>query len=129
MDTIADMLTIIRNAQAVNKETVRVPFSNTKYNLAKVLEKEEFITSVEKKGTQQKPIIIITLKYNEAERPAIDSLRRVSKQGQRIYIKYQEIKPVRGGYGRAIISTPKGIMTGENAKKQKVGGEYLAQIW
>ena len=123
------MLTSIRNAQAVKKETVKVPFSNTKYHLAKVLEKEGFITGVEKRGTQQKPVLIITLKYSDTERSAIDTLRRISKPGQRIYIRYQDIVPVRGGNGKAIISTPKGIMTGESAKKQKMGGEYIAQIW
>ena len=123
-------ITLIReNAQAVKKETVKVPFSNTKYHLAKVLEKEGFIKGVDKKGSQPKQSIIIILKYGEMEKSAIDTLRRVSRPGQRIYIRYQDIIPVRGGHGKAIISTPKGIMTGESAKKQKVGGEYIAQVW
>ncbi|MEX2145150.1 MAG: 30S ribosomal protein S8 [Candidatus Spechtbacterales bacterium] len=129
MDTLADMLTSIRNAQAVNKEMVKVPFSNKKFYLAKVMEQEGFIKSVEKKGTQQKPALVIALKYTETEKPAIGKLKRISTPGQRIYVRYQDIKPVRGGHGKAIISTPKGIMTGESAKKQKVGGEYIAQIW
>ena len=129
MDTLGNMLTSIRNAQAVKKETVKVPFSNTKYHLAKVLEAEGFIKGVEKKGTQQKPVLIIALKYSDTERSAIGTLKRVSRPGQRIYVRYQDIIPIRGGHGKAIISTPKGIMTGESAKKQKVGGEYLAQVW
>ena len=129
MDTLGNMLTSIRNAQAVKKETVKVPFSNTKYHLAKVLEAEGFIKGAEKKGTQQKPVLIIALKYSDTERSAIGTLKRVSRPGQRIYVRYQDIVPIRGGHGKAIISTPKGIMTGESAKKQKVGGEYLAQVW
>lgn len=129
MDPIADMLTIIRNAQAVKHETVKVPYSNIKFNLAKILEKEGFVEKAETKGSKQKPVIIVTLKYQNSQDPKITALKRVSKPGQRIYVKHYEIKKIKEGYGKAIISTPKGLMTGEDARKAKMGGEYVCEIW
>ncbi len=128
MDPIADMLTSIRNAQAVLKKTVSVPFSNLKFEIAKILEKEGFIEKVQKKGRGIRKIIEIELKY-ENKKPVISGLKRISKQGQRIYIGVKEIKPVRSGYGILILSTPKGLMTGKQAKKQKVGGEVICEVW
>jgi len=129
MDTIADMLTIIRNAQAVKKETVKIPYSKIKFNLAKLLEKEGFIDKVETKGLKQKMSIIITLGYREDGGPRILNLKRLSKPGQRLYVSYRDIKAVRGGYGRVILSTPKGLLTGVEAKENKVGGEYICEVW
>jgi len=128
MDPISDMLTAIRNAQAVRHPTVSVPFSNLKYEIAEILEKEGFIKKVEKKGKKVIKTIEITLKY-ENKIPAISGLKRISKSGQRIYITSREIKKVRGGYGIAIISTSKGLMTNKEAKKQKLGGEVICEIW
>jgi len=127
-DPITDFLNRIRNAQAVSKETVDIPFSNLNYEIAKILEKEGFIENVEKKGKKTKRIIEISLKYQD-KTPAILGLYRVSKPGQRIYIKAKKIKKVRGGYGMAIISTPKGLMTNKEARKQKLGGELICEIW
>lgn len=127
-DPIADMLNRIRNAQAVLKEMVIIPFSNVKYEIAKILEKEKFIEKVEKKGRKIKKTIEITLKYNNKE-PLIMGLKRISKPGQRIYIGYSDIKKIRQGYGISIISTPKGLMTGTKAKKEKAGGEVIAHVW
>ena len=128
MDIISDLLNQIRNAQAVFKETVEIPFSNLKYEVAKILEKEKFIEKVEKKGKKTKRFIEIVLKY-EDKTPAISCLKRISKAGQRIYLPAKKIKKVRGGYGIAIISTSKGLMTEKEARKQRLGGEILCEIW
>jgi len=128
IDPITDMLNRIRNAQAVLKDTVDVPFSNLKYEIAKILEKQGFIAKIEKKGKKTKKIIEITLKYLE-NRPAISGLKRISKPGQRIYKNTKEIKQVKGGYGITIISTPKGLMTNKDTKKQKLGGEIICEVW
>ncbi|NCO80282.1 30S ribosomal protein S8 [bacterium] len=127
-DPASDMLIAIKNAQAVLKETVEIPFSNLKYEIAKILEKNGFIAKVEKKGKKMKKLIEITLKYDN-KRPAISGLKKISKPGQRIYKKAKELKPVKGGYGIAIISTSKGLMTNKEARKQKLGGEVLCEIW
>jgi len=131
-DPVADMLNRIRNAQAVLKETVDIPLSNLRYEIAKILEKGGFVAEVEKKGKKTKKVIEITLKYNE-KIPVISGLKRISKPGQRIYKKAKELKPVKGGYGIAIISTSKGggggLMTDKEARKQKLGGEVICEIW
>lgn len=128
-DSIADMLTIVRNAQAVRKETVKVPFSNMKLNLAKLLEKEGFVERVERKGSKTKPVLILTLRYNPDGSPRIHELKRVSKPGQRQYVGYRSIRNVKEGFGRAIISTPRGLLTDAEARKEQVGGEYICEIW
>ena len=136
-DPITDMLNRIRNAQAVLKPTVMVPFSQMKYEIAKVLAKQGFIKDVEKKTRKAKKFFEITLQYKNISdllqkkrtRPKIQGLKRISKPGQRIYINYKAVKPVRAGFGMAIISTSKGIMTDREAKKQKLGGEVLCEIW
>ena len=128
MDVIADMLTSIRNAQAVHKEIVRIPFSKVKLEIAKVLEREGFTNKTERKGRKTKKFIEITLKY-EGKEPAISGLKKVSKPGQRIYIGAQEIRPVRSGYGISIVSTSKGLMTGKEARRQNLGGEIMCKIW
>lgn len=141
VDPITDMLNRIRNAQAVGKATVKVPFSNLKYQIAKILEKNGFVEKVEKKGRKIKKIIEIFLKYEEESAagrgvrpglpgpPVISGLKRISKPGQRIYLPYNKIKPVRGGYGIAIISTSQGLMTDREARKNKLGGEVICEIW
>jgi small subunit ribosomal protein S8 len=127
-DPISDMLNRIRNAQAVFHPTVEIPFSNLKYEIAKILAKNGFIEKVEKKRRKVKKSIEITLKY-ENKTPAISGLKRISKPGQRIYSDFRKIKKVKGGYGIAIISTSKGLMTDKEARKQKLGGEVLCEIW
>lgn len=128
MDTIADMLTLIRNAQAVLKETVVIPYSEIKFEIAKILKKENFIEGIEKKGRKTKKSIEIKLKYDD-KKPAISSLRRVSRPGQRIYTTAGKIKKVRDGYGITIISTSKGLMTNKEARKKNLGGEIICEIW
>jgi len=135
-DPITDMLNRIRNAQAVFKETVDIPFSNLKYKISKILERENFIEKVEKKGRKAKKFIKIILKYlpsqaleDKVKLAAISGLKRISKPGQRIYLPAKKIRRVRGGYGIAIISTPRGLMTDKEARKKKLGGEVLCEVW
>ena len=127
-DPIADMLNRIRNAQAVLHQTVNIPFSNLKYEIAELLKKHGFVEKVERKGKKINKTIEITLKY-EGKTPVISGLKRISKPGQRIYKGSKELRRVRGGYGIAVISTPKGLMTNKEARRQKIGGEVLAEIW
>jgi len=127
-DPIADMLNIIRNAQMAGREEAPVPFSGIKFNIAQILEKNKFVDKVEKKGKKNGKFMSIVLKYDN-KAPAISGLKRISKPGQRIYFAAKDIKSVRGGYGIAIISTPKGLMTNKEARKQKIGGELICEVW
>ncbi len=128
IDPIIDMLNQIRNAGAVKKSEVSVSFSNLKYEVAKVLMQEGFVGEVKKSAKGKNKIMKIGLKYDNGIF-VISGLRRISKPGQRIYGKAMEIKRVRGGYGISVVSTPKGLMTNKAARKQKLGGEVLLEIW
>ena len=123
-DPIADMLTRMRNALKVGKTEVLVPSSKLKFGIAKLLEKEGWIDSVKEEDENIK----IKFKY-EKGMPAINYLKRISKPGCRIYAKYKEMPIVLDGLGIAVVSTPKGIMTNNEAKKSKVGGEILCEIY
>lgn len=132
MDKIAEMLTQIRNAQMAGHKEVSVGFSKFKFSLAKTLEKEGFVKKVfqdEKKFVK----IRIVLKYENVpgsqKMPAIRGIKKISCPGQRIYVRYKNIKKVRNGFGISIISTSKGLMTGEESRKNKLGGEYLCDVW
>jgi len=127
-DPISDMLTRIRNSQAVCHETVVVPFSKIKFEIAKVLEKEEFISFVEVRGKKVKKTIEIGLKYKDGA-SAIATIKRISRPGQRIYVKKNEIKLVREGHGLSIVSNSQGIMTDREARKNGLGGEVICQVW
>jgi small subunit ribosomal protein S8 len=129
MDTIADMLTMIRNAQAVKKETVSIPYSKLKMEIAKILVKEKFIKEAELKGKKNKKIIDIILAYDNEKNPVINHIARISKSSRRIYLPLKKIRPVRRGFGLQIISTPKGILTDKESKKEKVGGEVICEVW
>ena len=128
MDQIADMLTTIKNALLVKKEEVSVSFSNLKFEIAKILEKSGFVEKIEKKKMKKKKSIEIKLKYENGV-PAISGLKRISKPGQRIYLPAKKIKKTKKGYGIFIVSTSKGIMADREARKLKVGGEILCEIW
>lgn len=123
-----DLLTKIKNAQAVKKENIKVFHSKIDEKIVEVLTANNYLEKFEKKGRGAKKILDIKLKYNDGN-GVIDGFKFISKPSRRIYIGYNEIRPVRQGYGLMIISTPKGIMTGKEAKKLKVGGEALFQIW
>lgn len=131
MDPVADMLTAIRNAQAVQKETVKVPYSDFKYRLAQLLQQGGYVDSVEKKERRSRafPNLIVTLKYNTEGDGAIHGIKRMSTPGRRWYVSRSELRPVKGGFGSAIISTSEGLMTEKEAKAKGVGGEYVCQVW
>lgn len=129
MDTISDMLTRIRNAQAVGHETTVVPFSALKMKIAEILIEQGFIKDLKRIKRNQFKFIRLYLKYTDDGLPAISGLKRISKPGQRIYKKAKEIRRIRHGYGISIISTSKDLLIGKEAKKQKLGGEVLCEIW
>jgi small subunit ribosomal protein S8 len=134
VDPITDMLNRIRNAQAVSKETVVIPFSKLKFQISKILEKEGFIEKAEKKGKKHKKVIEVQLKYQKLDsetvkKGVIVELKRISKPGQRIYSATKDIRRIRKGCGIVVISTSKGIMTDKEARRQGLGGEVLFEIW
>jgi small subunit ribosomal protein S8 len=128
-DPIADMLTRIRNALMVRHDSVIVPSSRLKMAVAKILKEEGFITDYEVvKGKPHKELRIM-LRYMEGNQPAISGLKRISKPGLRVYAQKKEIPRVYGGLGIAILSTSKGLRTGQQAWRQGTGGEILCYIW
>jgi small subunit ribosomal protein S8 len=128
-DPIADMLTRIRNAIMARHDSVLIPASKVKLAITRILKGEGFITDYEvlKSGSQR--VIKIQLKYDENNRALISGLERVSKPGLRVYTGHDEIPRVYGGLGVAIVSTPKGVMTGQQAWRQGLGGELLCYVW
>ena len=128
-DTIADLLTRIRNASSAKHDTVDIPASNMKKAICQILEDEGYIKSYSVTEDGKQGMIKVILKYGEGKRPVIMGLKRVSKPGLRIYSNAEELPKVMKGLGVAIISTSKGIMTDRQARKENVGGEVLAFIW
>ena len=127
-DPIADMLTRIRNAIMADHDCVLVPSSKTKLSIIKVLKEEDFVDRYEVLGGKPQPMIRVYLKYTDGQ-PAILGLERVSKPGLRVYAERREIPRVYGGLGIALLSTSKGIMTGQEAWRQHLGGEILCYVW
>ena len=127
-DPIADFLTRLRNASRSQKSDLLMPYSKIKAEIAGILKKEGYISSYEVDTTGKFPQIKITTKVVNRS-PAITGLKRVSKPGLRRYVGAQEVPRVLGGMGIAILSTPRGLVTGNEAKKQNVGGELLAYVW
>ena len=127
-DPIADMLSRIRNAQAVKKEEVLMPFSKLKFELAKILKHENYVEAVEKVEEAKFPQLKIVLKY-ENNKPVISSIKRVSKPGKRVYVSKNRIPSVLNNFGILIISTSSGLMTNQEARRKNVGGEILCEIW
>ena len=128
-DTIADMLTRIRNANSAKHPTVDVPASNMKKQIAQILVDEGYIKSFRVIDDDKQGVIRITLKYTENKSQVITGLRRVSKPGLRIYSNSKDMPKVMKGLGIAIVSTSKGIMTDKKAREEHIGGEVLAFIW
>lgn len=128
-DTIADMLTRIRNANSAKHPTVDVPASNMKKQIAQILVDEGYIKSFRVIDDDKQGVIRITLKYTENKSQVITGLHRVSKPGLRIYSNSKDMPKVMKGLGIAIVSTSKGIMTDREARKNNVGGEVLAFVW
>ena len=128
-DPIADMLTRIRNAVMVRHDSVLVPSSKMKLAIARILKDEGFITDYEVVRGRPQRVIRIHLKYRDRREPVVTGLERVSKPGLRVYVEKKEIPRVYGGLGIAILSTPKGVMTGQQAWRQGMGGELLCYVW
>ena len=128
-DPIADMLTRIRNAGKAKFNSVDIPGSKMKIELAKVLKEEGYIRNYKFLKDNQQGILRIYLKYDPDQKPSIYSLERVSKPSRRVYLKSKDIKPVYNGLGIAVLSTSRGIMTDKQARKENVGGEILCTVW
>ena len=127
-DPIADMLTRIRNAALARHLRVSIPASNMKLAIARILKEEGYIKDFELVKDNPQGTIRVTLRYVD-KRPVVTQLKRVSKPGLRVYTRREEIPRVRGGLGTAIISTPKGLMTGRRAFQQGMGGEVVCYVW
>jgi small subunit ribosomal protein S8 len=128
-DQIGDMLTRMRNAAIVRHDTVEMPASKLKVAVLKILKEEGFINEFEVIKGKPERLIRVRLKYGTDNRSIISGIERVSKPGLRIYAGHSEIPRVYGGVGIAILSTPKGVVTGQTAKKAGVGGEVLCYVW
>lgn len=129
MDTIANMLAIIKNAQAVKSETVSFPYSKIKMEVAQALTRGGFIKEVVHKGKKNKKTIDVVLGYDDKRNPRIKNIKRISKPSRRIYVAFNNIKTVKQGFGIWILSTPKGIFTSKEAKQEKVGGEVICEVY
>lgn len=129
MDTIGEFLTRIRNAGAARHEKIDVPSSNLRMGLAKILQETGYIRSYKVARDGRQGIMRVYLKYSENGRHAIETVERVSRPGRRVYVGSTQIPNVRSGIGVTILSTNKGIMSGEQAKAENLGGELLCKLW
>lgn len=128
-DPIADMLTRIRNAQAVSKARVEMPYSKVKHNLATILKEEGYLEDVRKSEDANKPVLVVMLKYNPEGKAVIRSVQRISKPGRRVYARNTELPYILNNIGIAVISTSRGLMTNKKARKEKLGGEVICEIY
>lgn len=131
-DPIADMLTRIRNALLAGKLTVDIPSSKIKVEIARILKEEGYVESFEVVEQKPFPVLQITLKYHGARRerrPVITNITRISKPGRRVYRGRMDLPRVMSGIGIAIVTTPKGVMTAAQARRERVGGEVLCYVW
>jgi small subunit ribosomal protein S8 len=128
MDPISNMLIMMKNASLAGKPTVAFPYSKLKNAIAECLTKEGYIKSFSKKTKKGFPVLEVELVYTE-EKPRIKEVERVSKQSRRVYFSVKDIHPVRNSSGILVLSTPKGILSGKDARKEQVGGEVLFKIW
>lgn len=131
MDPIADMLAAIRNANERRLRETRVPFSTVKMGILRILKDEGFIQDYRVEGDEKKRDLVVVLKYKgkRGKDPVIERLERISTPGRRVYVGIEKIPRVRSGLGVAILSTPRGILTGKAARKERVGGELLLRVW
>ncbi|MCB0385347.1 MAG: 30S ribosomal protein S8 [Bdellovibrionales bacterium] len=129
MDTIGDFLTRVRNAGLAKHDKVDVPSSNMRVGLAQILQENGYIRSFKVAKDGRQGVMRVYLKYMENGKHAITNVNRVSRPGRRMYVKSNEIPQVRSGFGLVVLSTNKGILSGDDATKIKVGGEVLCKIW
>lgn len=127
-DPIADFLTRIRNGILVRKDEVQAPRSKMKLRIAEILKEEGYLNDVSNWDDKQQGVVSVKIRYGSTE-PAIHGIRRVSRPGQRKYVKATDVPSVKGGLGVAIISTSKGVMTDKSARKEGVGGEVICEVW
>ena len=128
-DPIADMLTRIRNAVRSRHPKVEMPASRFKTEVAKILKEEGYITGYKVSEEDRKKTLRINLKYSPEHEPVLTGLVRISRPGRRVYASYREVPSVLGGLGNSVLSTPRGVMTAKRARKLRVGGEILFQVW
>ena len=128
-DPIADMLTRIRNANQMRHETVEMPSSKIKKEIAEVLKREGFIRDAEYIEDNKQGILRLSLKYGKSAERVVTGLKRISKPGLRVYVQNTEVPKVLNGLGIAIISTSKGILTDKEARREQIGGEVIAYVW
>lgn len=128
-DTIADMLTRIRNASRSHHPKLEMPGSRLKAEVARILKEEGFISSFKLSEENRKKTLRINLKYTPHGDPVISHIKRISKPGRRVYASRSEIPFVLGGIGNSVISTPRGVMSGKRARKAGIGGEVLLEVW
>ncbi len=129
MDSVSNFITRIRNASEARHTKVDIPSSNQRKGIAELLKKEGFIRNYKVVADGKQGMMRVYLKFNEKGTPAINTIKRVSRPGRRYYVGHDQIAPVRSGYGVSVLSTNKGILSGTEAQKQKVGGEYLLKVW
>jgi small subunit ribosomal protein S8 len=128
-DPVADLINRLKNAGAVKHAVVSLPYSNFKMAIAEKLKEAGYVKAVEKKGKKVKKTLEVMLKYKESGAPFIEGVKRISKPGRRLYKAAHEITRVRYGHGALVLSTPSGIKTDKEARKEKIGGEALFEIW
>jgi len=128
-DPIADLLARIRNAINARHDLTRIPASRLKLRVSEILKNEGYVAEVRRADESGRPTIEIVLKYGNNHKSAIDGLRRISKPGCRVYVKHDSIPYVYSGLGVSILSTSRGVMTDEDARRQRVGGEVLCEVW
>ena len=128
-DPIADMITRIRNGGQARLKRVEIPESRLKREVARVLQEQGYISNFSSDGDPKKPMLTVEVRYNEGSEPMIQGIQRVSRPSRRVYVSWQEIPKVRNGLGIAILSTPRGILTDQQAREAHVGGEILAEVW
>lgn len=129
MDPIADMLIKIKNGNIAYHDAITVPYSKLKEKVAECLKDNGYLSAVSKRMKKNFPVLFLKLAYGEESKPKINDVKRISKPSKRVYFSAKEIKPVKNGYGLLVLSTPKGILTGGQARKEQVGGEVLFNIW
>jgi small subunit ribosomal protein S8 len=128
-DTVGDLIIQLKNAGAVGKAHVSLPYSKLKHAIATKLQATGYVAEVKADGKTVDKKLVITLQYSDANRPRINGVKRVSKPGRRLYVKVSDIHPVKFGTGNLFLSTPAGILTDEEARAKNVGGEQLFIIW
>ncbi len=128
MDTISNMIIIMKNGSLAGKESVLVPYSKMKNAILECLKKEGYVAGVSKKVKKDHPVLEVVLTYAD-KKPKITEVERISKQSRRIYFGMKDIHSVRNGTGLLVLSTPKGIMSGKQARTEHVGGEALFRVW